>query len=256
MKTALIGHTGFIGSNLAKQFQFDEFYNSKNIQSIRGREFDLVVCAGVQGKMWWADQNPKEDLEKIKGLIHCLGDVRAMWLSLISTVDVYSKKQAVDENSDLYKEPSLRPYGLHRLFLEIALNQLFGSNICIFRPCKVYGPGLKKNIIFDLMHNRPLYQITLDSCFQFYNVRHLWDNIVDAMEDNLHSVNLVTEPISVARLVEEVFPEKANSIDLTTYPGTRERYDVRTIHRPSGYLSTAEEVISEIKEFVHETGSL
>ena len=38
MRTALIGHTGFIGSNLARQFAFDECYNSKSIGGIRGRE--------------------------------------------------------------------------------------------------------------------------------------------------------------------------------------------------------------------------
>jgi hypothetical protein len=37
MATALIGYTGFIGSNLARQFDFDDFYNSKNIDDIAGK---------------------------------------------------------------------------------------------------------------------------------------------------------------------------------------------------------------------------
>ena len=33
---ALIGHTGFVGSNLARQGAFDALYNSSNIESIAG----------------------------------------------------------------------------------------------------------------------------------------------------------------------------------------------------------------------------
>lgn len=44
---ALIGHTGFVGSNLREQHEFDVFFNSRNIEEIKGGEFDLLVCAGV-----------------------------------------------------------------------------------------------------------------------------------------------------------------------------------------------------------------
>ena len=37
MKKALIGYTGFVGSNLQTQIKFDDFYNSKNIQDIKTR---------------------------------------------------------------------------------------------------------------------------------------------------------------------------------------------------------------------------
>ena len=34
MNSAIIGYTGFIGGNLVNQYHFDQFYNSKNIESI------------------------------------------------------------------------------------------------------------------------------------------------------------------------------------------------------------------------------
>jgi len=34
MKNALIGYTGFVGTNLMKQFKFDFLFNRKNINKI------------------------------------------------------------------------------------------------------------------------------------------------------------------------------------------------------------------------------
>jgi len=47
MSTALIGQTGFLGGNLARQFSFDERYHSANIAAIRGRQFDRLAPSGV-----------------------------------------------------------------------------------------------------------------------------------------------------------------------------------------------------------------
>ena len=48
MKIALIGYTGFVGSNLLSQYDFTDRYNSKNIQDIHGKDYDLCLCAGVR----------------------------------------------------------------------------------------------------------------------------------------------------------------------------------------------------------------
>ena len=42
---ALIGYTGLVGKNILEQagFEFfDEFYNSSNIQDIKGKSFDII----------------------------------------------------------------------------------------------------------------------------------------------------------------------------------------------------------------------
>ena len=43
----LIGYSGFIGGNLARATRFDGLYNSKNIETIAGQSFGLLVCAGA-----------------------------------------------------------------------------------------------------------------------------------------------------------------------------------------------------------------
>lgn len=50
MTKALIGYTGFVGTTLLKQTKFDDFYRSTNINDIKGKKFDLVVCAGAPAK--------------------------------------------------------------------------------------------------------------------------------------------------------------------------------------------------------------
>ena len=47
MPNALLGYTGFVGTTLRAQTQFDALYNTQNIADIRGRHFDLVVCAAA-----------------------------------------------------------------------------------------------------------------------------------------------------------------------------------------------------------------
>ena len=66
MRAALIGYTGFVGSNLARQLRFDATYNTSNIESIAGEEFDLLVCAGVRAEKWIANANPDADRAGIR----------------------------------------------------------------------------------------------------------------------------------------------------------------------------------------------
>ena len=48
----LIGHTGFVGSNLLAKQNFDSICRSTDIETIRGRDLDHVVCSGVQAMKW------------------------------------------------------------------------------------------------------------------------------------------------------------------------------------------------------------
>lgn len=44
---ALIGYTGFVGSNLDQNWDFQARFNSSSIADIRNRKFGTVVCAGI-----------------------------------------------------------------------------------------------------------------------------------------------------------------------------------------------------------------
>ena len=117
-KNALIGYTGFVGSNLKKQFQFDDLFNSTNIQEIEGRNYDLVICAGIQGSMWLANHDPIADLKSIKNLLDILKTINTKQFVLISTISVY--KNPINVFEDDFIPENYLDYGKNR-FLYIIL---------------------------------------------------------------------------------------------------------------------------------------
>jgi hypothetical protein len=61
MPDALIGHTGFVGGNLAAQHPFNTWYNSKNIEAVRGHRFELLVVSGMPAAKWVANRDAAAD---------------------------------------------------------------------------------------------------------------------------------------------------------------------------------------------------
>jgi len=249
MRSALIGHTGFIGGNLARQFPFTDVFHSKTISSIRDREFELLVCSGVTAMKWWANQNAAEDRQRICSLLSDLSTVRASRVVLLSTVDVYPVSSGVDESFDCDAAPN-HAYGTNRRFFEKEICSLF-DNVQIVRIGGVFGPGLKKNVIYDLLNDNCLDRINPDSAFQYYNVAHLWRDI-ERMGNEIRLVNFVTQPIATGCIIHRLFP--GITVGADAMPTAR--YDVRTLHSaafsgPDGYLASAAQVISELSEFVN-----
>ena len=125
---ALIGYTGFVGSNLLRQRPFDACFNSSNIDQIAGRSFDLVVCCGARAEKWKANADPEGDLDNIEALTRALANVNATKLVLISTVDVFLSPVAVDEDSPT-PTTGLHAYGRNRRRLEQIVASRFDAHI-------------------------------------------------------------------------------------------------------------------------------
>jgi len=153
MADAIIGHTGFVGGNLARQAGFDFSYNSSNISEIKGKKFGTLVCAGARAEKWLINADPASDIMNLNALIDCLREVSAERLVLISTVDVYDRTSGVDEETPVFPERS-EPYGRNRYYLEHFARGNF-DNCLIVRLPALFGHGLKKNFIYDLSHTAP-----------------------------------------------------------------------------------------------------
>ena len=129
---ALIGHSGFVGSSLARQRGFERCYRSTDIQDIRGESFDLVICAGAPAQKWIANKNPAEDQRNIDALIGHLRATRCATMVLISTVDVFASPIGVTEASPPEMD-GLHAYGRNRRRLEVAVQETFARHLVV-RP--------------------------------------------------------------------------------------------------------------------------
>jgi nucleoside-diphosphate-sugar epimerase len=221
--SALIGYTGFVGGNLLRQRSFDACFNSSNIDQIAGRSFDLVVCCGARAEKWKANADPDADLDNIEALTRALANVNAARLVLISTVDVFLNPVDVDEDSPT-PMTGLHAYGRNRRRLEQIVAGRFDANI--IRLAGLYGPGLKKNAIYDLLHDNDIHKIDSRGVFQFYDVSRLWSDIEIAMDNELPLVHLPPEPVSVSDVARAAFGIEFTN-EVAPVPA---RYDIRTKH--------------------------
>jgi nucleoside-diphosphate-sugar epimerase len=242
----LIGATGFVGSALLRHAEFESLYSSSNLEEIRGREFDLLVCAAPSSGKWRANQDPELDATSVDRLMAALRTVSAGCFVLVSTIDVYPNPVDVDEDSHI-DEMALRPYGLHRRRLEQYVASQFSLHLIVRAPA-VFGQGLRKNAIFDLLR-RDVRFIHPASELQFYDIERAWSDIGVALAAKLNVLNLAVEPISIREVATRVF-------DLAIPEPSRpaETYDMRTKHagrfgRESVYLATAAEVLHGLSAF-------
>jgi len=248
MAKALIGYTGFVGSNLKEQIDFDCCYNSTNIGDIRGKRFDRVYCAGARGTKWYANQNPNEDFSSVLNLLESLHTVVCEKMILLSTIGVYDNLDGVYEDYEIDMQ-KLPPYGEHRLLLEMYVRRHFDA--LIVRLPSIFGKGLKKNFIYDAIRNDYEYAPNPASTMQFYCLDNLSRDIDIALASNLKTLNISSEPVSITEVCTKVFDKDPNTLPTPALV----HYDMKSKHShhwetETKYLYTKDKVIEEMRTFV------
>lgn len=249
---ALIGHTGFVGSNLIESTEFDYQFNSKNINEITNNSHDVIVCAGLPSLKWYANKHPKEDLENINKLIECLADVKCENFVLISTIDVY--EETFDNQSHVKCGENHHSYGRNRYHAEIELKKIFGDKLVILRLPAVFGNNLKKNVLYDLMNNELYGRLNLCDEYQWYDVRELWKDIDFVLKDKFKffvELNLFSEPIVLKEIVDKFFPN-IDSSKLYYDCDDAIKYDLTTNYFINNYWYCKNTVFRKMKNYLHE----
>jgi nucleoside-diphosphate-sugar epimerase len=208
----LIGYTGFVGLNLIMHMKPNTlFVNSKNASEILDREFDTVYCCGVYAEKWKANKYPEDDTKHINGIIENLSRIKCKRFILISTVDVLNCNSHQYENlegNSYYAtlDYSTHTYGVNRRRLEEwCLNRFPECYIC--RLPALFGHGLKKNALWDMINNNNIDKLRGHWRFQWYNLDWLYDDIQDMLENNKYKlVHLVTSPIRLDSIQKLFFP--------------------------------------------------
>jgi dTDP-4-dehydrorhamnose reductase len=248
MPDALIGWSGLVGGTLLRQTQFDARFRAADIDDIRGREFDLVVCAAMPAEKWRANREPAQDAATLERLWGALREVRARRVVVISTVDVFADPRGVDEASPV-DAAAATAYGRHRFALEERVRDAFDATVV--RLPALFGPGLRKNVIYDLLHDNMVDAIDPASVFQFYPLDRLWGDISTALDQRLPLVHLAVEGTAVGEIARVAFGR-----ELPPLSGRQAaRYDLRTRHAVAfggagSYLLDRAQVLAALRDFV------
>lgn len=150
---ALVGYTGFVGSNIYEHGTFDKVYNSKNIEEAYGLNPDLLIYAGMRAEKYLANNAPEKDMELVKQAERNIELIGPKKLVLISTIDVLKDPQGKTENDPIETE-GLQAYGYDRYMLECWVREHY-SDALIIRLPGLFGKNIKKNFIYDYIHRIP-----------------------------------------------------------------------------------------------------
>lgn len=150
---ALVGYTGFVGSNIYATGDFDAVYNSKNIQDAYGTKPELLIYAGLRAEKYLANNDPEKDMELIYQAEENISKISPKHLVLISTIDVFKKPRNVDEKSKIDTE-NLHAYGYNRYKLELWVREKYPDALIIRLP-GLFGKNIKKNFIYDYINVIP-----------------------------------------------------------------------------------------------------
>ncbi len=175
MKTAIVGFTGFVGQNLCLSDSFDFKYNSKNISDAYGTNPDLLVYAGIRAEMFTANHFPEQDLANINEAIGNIQKIKPKKLVLVSTISVYPVFEG-DENTVL-DENEGTAYGCNRRYLEKWVENNVEDYLIVRLPA-LYGAGIKKNFIYDMIHYIPglLKTAKYEELFSDSSLAHLYQD--------------------------------------------------------------------------------
>jgi hypothetical protein len=180
---ALIGSTGFVGGNLRRQHHFDHLFHSRNIGESAHRTFGTLVCAAAPGSMFEANNFPDRDQARLEDLCAQLGQVRADRFVLISSIAVLADFAGQDDETTATFQSELA-YGRHRRALEVFCANTF-ENCLIVRLPALYGIGLKKNFLFDLLNPVP----TMLTAARMNQAMDVLEPAVTAAVQGIYSLN-------------------------------------------------------------------
>jgi len=179
MNICVMGHTGFLGSAVYEILskQFDNVIGISSKDNDCSLFFDAVVnCAGVSARYLVARYpdkaytTEKEIARRIEGM------------SFERLIHVSSVCATVIEEA--------HPYNLMKLYMENRYREIVQptSRLVVIRPGGMVGKGIKKNVVFDILNDKPIF-VTADSIHYYISTDDI-ANIISLIikDDNLEGI--------------------------------------------------------------------
>jgi hypothetical protein len=178
-----------------------------------------------------------------------LDRVTARRCVLISTIDVYRTPVSVDE-SDMPTQDDLHAYGKHRLMLEDYVRTRFKESVVVRLP-GLFGDGLRKNLIFDFLHQNQTEQINPTGRLQWYPMRRFPNDLETILESGVKLINIAVQPVRTEEIRKRFFPKVV--IDERASNGPQ--YDMHTnlaslLGGKGNYHIDSEQIFAELASFI------
>lgn len=222
---AIVGAGGFVGNSLCRSFESGGFLVTRVTRETydehKHTKYDIVVNAAMPSRRFWALNHPLED---IKETVNKTADLFYQWN--------YEKFVQI---SSISAEIQLDiPYGAHKKAAEAVV--LSDENSLVVRLGALYGGGLTKSALFDLINKNHLY-VDIHSEYNYIDVDRASDYILSSV-NNSGVVNVgARDTISLLEISRGVW-------DNPSYEGRLEKMSFDVIDQD---LPSAGEVLN----FVH-----
>ena len=228
---ALVGYTGFVGSNIYAAGDFDAVYNSKNIEDAYGTNPDLLVYAGLRAEKYLANNAPKKDMEQIIQAQENIAKINPKKLVLISTIDVFKNPKDVDERTVIDTE-NLHPYGYNRYQLELWVRENYPDALIIRLP-GLFGKNIKKNFIYDYINVIP-FMLKEEKFNELLTIDSELNNYYLLQDNGFYKVNVLEED-------KEKLKEKFKSLGFSAlnFTDSRSKYQFYNLQRLWADIQTA-----------------
>jgi len=198
----LVGGYGFIGSAFARLFKRRglEFriIGRNDYEKLAGLSCDVLINANGNSKKFLADRDTLAEFDaSVKSVLMSLNSFRFARYVHLSSGDVYpnqSQPELTIEDAPILVEHQSR-YGLHKYLAE-QLVRNYAADWLVIRMGGFIGPNMKKNAIFDMLTNAPIW-LTPDSELQYIHTDTAAEMIWQLVENGINRqiVNLGAEGV-------------------------------------------------------------
>lgn len=191
MKVVIIGYNGFIGSHLVSYFkslgtdllcvgrclenpQSNSVISFTDFLAIENElDFDIWINAAGNGNVQASILNSEMDytanVELVEALLELKRKIAPSGTYIhLSSAAVYGNPKTLPIMEDSELRP-ISPYGFHKVLSENLCRQyaeLYDLQSIVLRPFSVYGPGLRKQLIWDV--HEKFYRSEIEETIEFF----------------------------------------------------------------------------------------
>ena len=187
MKVFVLGGQGFVGSAFTRFCEKEEIdydcIDLDNYEAFQGRDCDILINAAGNSKKYLANERPVEDFRfSLEALLRSFFDFSFRKFIYVSSIDVYPDHDDPSHNREetMIDISRISHYGFHKYLGEKMVEHHIPDWL-IIRLGGVLGPGLKKNPVFDLLHDIPL-RVDEESEYQYLSTDCLAEAVFQLIE--------------------------------------------------------------------------